>query len=110
MDLENLTNNLRIQLAIHVAILTIWSAIWFFTFLKSYRERRRNGPTVALIIKFGANSLFYGYLTVGFVYLASPYVTPARSVLMLIWGVMSSLGIIVSYIGLQWTFGSSDES
>lgn len=75
------------------------------SFWRNYCQRKRNGPTVALIIKFTATAIFHAYLLAGFLYLVSPYVTPGRTVFFLVWGNLGAIGIIVAYTGLQWRFG-----
>ena len=109
INLSQLADYLRLTLAFNNLIIFIWSTVWFVTFMISHLRRRRNGPTVALIIKLGATSLFHLYLLAGFAYLVSPHVTPARTVIFLLWGCLSSAGIIVSYVVLQFQFGSENE-
>jgi len=108
VDFSTIADGLRVSLAFFNFIVVCWSIVWFLAFWRSYRQRKENGPTVALMIKFTATAIFHAYLLFGFLYLVSPCVTPGRSVALLIWGNLGVIGIIIAYIGLQWRFGRDE--
>lgn len=112
MNLEPLLqlygDTLRIRIGLWAIIIAVWSAIWFYRFFKDWLAGD-NGATFALWVFFAVMALERFIEGFGFVYLATPYVTPLISGAILQAREVIILAVLISLAVLQWRFTSGPD-